>query len=153
MAFWSISTEFSPLATIIFLNLFLAALGLPCCAGFSLVVESGGYSPAVVHRLLIVVTSRCGAQALGCVGFSSCGTWAYLLRGMWDLLRSEIEPMSPALAGRFFTTEPTLKPLSFIFALFNNFFHAKINNTKMLHIYVYLLWKKKHLNSHISIQL
>ena len=29
---------------------------------------------------------------------------------MWDLPRSGIEPMSPALAGRFFATEPPGKP-------------------------------------------
>ena len=29
---------------------------------------------------------------------------------MWDLPKSEIEPESPALAGRFFTTDPPGKP-------------------------------------------
>ena len=29
---------------------------------------------------------------------------------MWDLPGPGIEPMSPALAGRFFTTEPLRKP-------------------------------------------
>ena len=29
---------------------------------------------------------------------------------MWNLPRPEIEPMSPALTGRFFTTEPLGKP-------------------------------------------
>ena len=29
---------------------------------------------------------------------------------MWDLPRSRIEPLSPALAGGFFTTEPPGKP-------------------------------------------
>ena len=32
---------------------------------------------------------------------------------MWDLLGSGIEPVSPALAGRFFTTEPPGKPQFF----------------------------------------
>ena len=31
---------------------------------------------------------------------------------MWDPLRPEMEPMSPALTGRFFTTEPPRKSLS-----------------------------------------
>ena len=31
-------------------------------------------------------------------------------RTMWDLPGSAIEPVSPALAGRFFTTEPPGKP-------------------------------------------
>ena len=30
-----------------------------------------------VHGLLIAIASRCGAQALGHVGFSSCSTWAH----------------------------------------------------------------------------
>ena len=45
-------------------------------------------------------------------GLHSCSTWAYLLRGTWDLLRSGIEPMSPAQAGRFFTTESLGNPFS-----------------------------------------
>ena len=39
----------------------------------------------------------CRAQALGRLGFSSCGAWAQLLWGMQDLPRSGVEPMSPAL--------------------------------------------------------
>ena len=31
---------------------------------------------------------------------NSCGTWAYLLQGLWDLPRPGIEPVSPALGGR-----------------------------------------------------
>ena len=37
---------------------------------------------------------------------NSCDTWVYVLHGMWDLPGSGTEPMSPALAGGFFTTEP-----------------------------------------------
>ena len=33
-----------------------------------------------------------------------------MLGGMWDLPGTAIEPMSPTLAGRFFTTEPSQKP-------------------------------------------
>ena len=39
-------------------------------------------------------------------GLSSCGLRASLLRGMWDLPRPALKPMSPALAGRFLTTAP-----------------------------------------------
>ena len=46
-------------------------------------------------------------------GLSSRGTWACLLCGMRDLPRSGIEPVSPALAGEFFTTEPPGKPWTF----------------------------------------
>ena len=41
---------------------------------------------------------------------SSRGSWAQLLRGMWDLPRPGLEPVSPALAGRFSTTAPPGKP-------------------------------------------
>ena len=78
--------------------------------------------------------SCCSVWALECAAFSSCSTWpssrgsqalghrlnswgarVHLLHGMWDLLRPGIEPMSSALAGRFFTTEPPGKPCSVIF--------------------------------------
>ena len=41
---------------------------------------------------------------------SSCGSRAQLLRGTWDLPRSGLEPVFPALAGRFSTTAPPGKP-------------------------------------------
>ena len=57
--------------------------------------------------------SCCGAWALGtrasvavACRLSNCGAWAQLLRGMWDLPGPGIEPVSPALAGRFLTTVP-----------------------------------------------
>ena len=49
--------------------------------------------------------SSCGSQGLEC-RLSSCGAWAYLLRSMWDLPGPGLEPVSPALAGRFLTTAP-----------------------------------------------
>ena len=42
---------------------------------------------------------------------SSRGSRAQPLRGMWDLPRPGLEPMSPALAGRLSTTAPPGKPL------------------------------------------
>ena len=41
---------------------------------------------------------------------SGCGSRAQLLRSMWDLPRPGLEPVSPALAGRFSTTAPPGKP-------------------------------------------
>ena len=38
------------------------------------------------------------------------GARAQLLLGTWDLPGSGIKPVSPALAGEFFTTEPAGKP-------------------------------------------
>ena len=51
----------------------------------------------------------CGSWALE-DRLSHCGVPAQLLVSMWDSPRSGIEPMSPALAGRLFTTEPLGKP-------------------------------------------
>ena len=96
---------------------------------FSSCGEWGLFFVAVL-RLLTVVASRCRARILECMGFSSCSgglkscgfwaidhrlntcaAWAQLLLGMWGPPRSEIQPVSPALAGRFFTSEPPGKPL------------------------------------------
>ena len=75
---------------------------------------------ALAFSSLIPGFSCCGAQALACVGFSSCGCRAleHRLSGwgtgalvpVWDLPGSGIEPIFPALAGGFFTTEPSGKP-------------------------------------------
>ena len=54
--------------------------------------------------------SCCRAWALGHAGFNSYGAGALLLHGRWDLTGSGVEPVSPALAGRFFITEPPGKP-------------------------------------------
>ena len=62
---------FNKFSLIVFVDLFLAVLGLGCCVGFSLVVKSRGYSLAVVPGLqgvgvsVVVLhgTSSCGAQA------------------------------------------------------------------------------------------
>ena len=108
----------------------MAALGLCCCArAFSSCGEQGLLF-VEAHRLLIAVASHCGARALGARAsvvvacglsscglqalerrLSSCGTWAYLLHGMWDLPGPGLEPVSPALAGRFLTTVPPGKSL------------------------------------------
>ena len=61
----------------------------------------------------------CGARASRCSGSSFCrawalGTWAHLLRGMWDLSGPGLEPVSPALAGGFLTTAPPGKSLELL---------------------------------------
>ena len=53
--------------------------------------------------------SSCGSRALE-RRLSSCGARASLLHGMWDLPGPGIEPVSPALAGRFLSTAPPGKP-------------------------------------------
>lgn len=49
---------------------------------------------------------------------SSCGTRASLLCGTGDLPRSWIEPISPALAGRLVTAEPSGEPLKYLLLFF-----------------------------------
>ena len=91
-------------------------LGLCGCAGFSLVALSGGCSLASVLGFLLVVASLAVEhRLLGRMSFSRCGSWALEHRrnscGTWALPESGIESVSPALAGKFFTTEPPGKPL------------------------------------------
>ena len=50
---------------------------------------------------------------------SSCGSQAQLLRCMWDLPRPGLEPVSPALEGRFSTTAPPGKPCASVFTFKN----------------------------------
>ena len=52
-----------------------------------------------------------GAGTLGRSGITGCGAQAQLSRSVWALPRSGTEPVSPAVAGRFLTTEPPGKPL------------------------------------------
>ena len=53
----------------------MAALGLRCLSGLSLIVGSGGYSLAVVSWLLITVASL-GTQAPAARGLRSFNMWA-----------------------------------------------------------------------------
>ena len=55
---------FSKIFIYLFYYLFLAVLGLLSVYGLSLVVASGGYSPGVVHRLLVVVASLVAQHGL-----------------------------------------------------------------------------------------
>ena len=97
--------------------------------GLSLVAASGGYSSlrcaGFSSQWLLLLQSTGSRWA----GFSSCGTWAlerrlsscgtraYLLRGMWDLPGPGLEPVSPALAGGFLTTVPLGKSPIYLFKL------------------------------------
>ena len=97
-----------------FLFLFLAVLGLRFCArAFSSCGERGPLFIAV-RGPLTIVASLVAEHRLQTRSLSSCGSRAQLLRGMWDLPRPGLEPVSPALADRFSTTAPPGKP-SFAF--------------------------------------
>ena len=78
-----------------------------------------GYSLVVVCGLFIAVAFLVGGWTVGLSGcgswarehkLNSCGSQAQLPCGMWDLPGSGTAPVSPALAGGFFTTEPPRKP-------------------------------------------
>ena len=106
-------------------------LGVHCCSDFSLVVAGGGYSPVGLCGLLTAVASlpaelrlqgaqaslvathglsSCSSQALE-HRLSSCGARPSCSVACWDLPGPGIEPVSPVLAGGFFTTEPSGKPV------------------------------------------
>ena len=72
------------------------------CSGLSCGAQAPGLwaSVVVAHRL-----SSCGSWALE-HRLSSCGARVQFLCSMWDLPRPGLEPVSPALAGRFLTTAP-----------------------------------------------
>ena len=96
------------------------------CGLFSSCSEQGLLSSCNVSAFHFDGLCCCGAQPLGCTGFSSCssqaleyrlnscGTQDQLFHGMWDLPRVGVGPVSPALAGGFFTTEPPGQPSMFV---------------------------------------
>ena len=61
----------------LFIYIFLAALGLRCCAwAFSSCCEEGLLSGCGVQASHCSDFSCCRAQALGCMGSSTCNAWA-----------------------------------------------------------------------------
>ena len=103
----------------IYLYLFLAVLGLRFCAGaFSSCGERGPLFIAV-RGPLTFAASLVAEHRLQTRRLSSCGSRAQSLRGMWDPPRPELEPVSPALAGRLSNTAPPGKPQHPFFSLEN----------------------------------
>ena len=64
-----------------------------------------------VRRPFTIAAPPVAGHRLQTRRLSSCGSRAPLLRGMWDLPRPGLEPVSPTSAGRFSTTAPPGKPL------------------------------------------
>ena len=88
----------------------MAVLGLRFCArAFSSCGKRGPLFIAVGGPLTIA-PSLVVEHSLQTRRLSNCGSQAQLFRGMWDLPRPGLEPMSPALAGRLSTTAPPGKP-------------------------------------------
>ena len=94
----------------IYLFIFMAVLGLRFCArAFSSCGKWGPFFIAV-RGPLIIVAFLVAEHRLQTRRLSNCGSRAQLLRGMWDLPRPGLEPVSSALAGRLSTTAPPGKP-------------------------------------------
>ena len=89
----------------------MAVLGLRFCGrAFS---SCGKWGPLfiVVRGPLTIAASLVAEHRLQTRRLSSCGSQAQLLCSLWDLPRPGLEPVSPALAGRFSTTAPRGKPM------------------------------------------
>ena len=89
----------------------MAVLGLRFCArAFS---SCGKWGPLfiAVRGPLIIAASLVTEHRLQTRRLSNCGSRAQPLRGMWDLPRPGLEPVSAALAGRPSTTAPPGKPI------------------------------------------
>ena len=89
----------------------MAVLGPRLCArAFS---SCGKWGPLfiAVRGPLTIAASLVAEHRLQTRRLSNCGSRGQLLRSMWDPPRPGLEPVSPALAGRFSTTAPPGKPL------------------------------------------
>ena len=99
----------------------MAVLGLRFCArAFSSCGKRGPLGKRVplfiaVHGPLTIAASLVAEHRLQTRKLSNRGSRTQLLRGMWDPPRPGLEPVSPALAGRFSTTAPPGKPDSMQF--------------------------------------
>ena len=104
----------------------MAVLGLRFCArAFS---SCGKWGPLfiVVCGPLTIAASLAAEHRLQTRRLSNCGSRAQLLRGMWDPPRPGLEPVCPALAGRFSTTAPPGKPQNS--TLMFHWFPPKVNS-------------------------
>ena len=91
--------------------------------GLSLVVATRGYALVAMRLLLLGVASLIAEPWVQCMRatvfaarrLGSWGSRAKLLQGMWNRPGPGIKPVSPALTGGFFTTEPPGKPFIYLF--------------------------------------
>ena len=93
----------------------MAVLGLRFCARAFSSCGKRGPLFITVPGPLTIAASLLVEHRLQTHRLSNCGSWAQLLRGMWDPPRPGLEPVSSALAGRFSTTAPPGKPSCDIF--------------------------------------
>ena len=101
----------------------MAVLGLRFCARAFSSCGKRGPLFITVRGPLTIAASLVVEHRLQMCRLSNCGSRAQLLRGMWDLPRPGLEPVSPALAGRVSTTAPPGKPPYAVFL--NNYTVSK----------------------------
>ena len=89
----------------------MAVLDLRFCARTFSSCGKRGPLFIAVRGPLTIVAPLVAEHRLQTRRLSNCGSRAHLLRGTWDPPRPGLEPVSPALAGRFSTTAPPGKPL------------------------------------------
>ena len=100
-------------------------------------MASRGYSLVVVQGFLIAAASLTAEHGSRHTSFSHCSSVVaaprpILSHGMWDLPGPGIEPVSPALAGRFLTTQPPGKSLVFLTRRINIVFLKKEERELMM---------------------
>ena len=88
----------------------MAVLGLRFCVRAFSSCGKRGPLFITVRGPLTIAASLVAGHRLQMRRLRSCGSRAQLLRGMWDPPRPGLEPVSPALAGRFSNTAPPGKP-------------------------------------------
>ena len=103
----------------------MALLGLHLCARALSSCGRRGPLFIMVHGPLSVAASPVAEHRLQTRRLSNCGSRAHLLHGMRDPPRPGLEPVHPALAGRFSTTAPPGKPdhMGFILQFVNMVYH------------------------------
>ena len=143
----------------LFIDLFLAAVGLNCFAQAFSSFSKWGLFCYGAWACLCSGFSCCRAQALGMkasviapcrlsswgswdlqwMSFNSCGAWAYLLSGMWNLPGPGIEPVSTAFASKFLSTVPLEKSKKLFFKwylfLISYFEYALVSSREFQSLY------------------
>ena len=106
----------------------MAVLGFRFCARASSSCGKRGPLFIAVRGPLTIAASPVAEHRLQTRRLSNCGSQAQLLRGMWDLPRPGLEPVSPALASRLSTTAPPGKPKNSLFKMLHkeDFSHSPL---------------------------
>ena len=118
LTFWLCFFFFLTLGLFIYLLIYLWLCWVSVSVrGLSLVAASGGHSSSSCAGLSLsrpLLLRSTGSRRAGSVVVAHGPSRS---ASMWDLPRPGLEPVSPALAGRFSTTAPPGKPLIMYFLM------------------------------------